>query len=280
LAHFREAAPHLPAILVEHDITFTLYRQYAERHPTRGRRREAALWREFESRWLSRYDAVWTMSAADREMALAAGGPRAATLVVPNGVDIRRFAPAGPPPPGDPEILYIGSFRHRPNVMGFDLLRTRIMPRVWERFPAARLRVVAGPEPEKHWERPDRLDARILVHGFVEDVRPLYAAASVVAVPLVVSAGTNIKVLEAMACGRPVVTTPVGCQGLDLVDGEDALVRAAPEAFADAVCALLDRPEEAARLAANARRTAEERFSWDAIAEAAYASYQRLMEVR
>ena len=111
------------------------------------------------------------------------------------------------------------------------------------------------------------------LHGFVEDLRPLYGSAAVVVVPLEVSAGTNIKVLEAMACGKPVVTTPVGCAGLGLRDGVDAVIRPSSESFAAAVCDLLSDLEACRRIGARARATAEERFSWIAIAAGAYQSY-------
>ena len=114
---------------------------------------------------------------------------------------------------------------------------------------------------------------RIEVHAFVEDLRPLYARAAVVVIPLVVSAGTNIKVLEAMAAGRAVVTTPVGCAGLGLRDGYDALIRAGWTAFADGICDLLADDAKCDEIAAHARSTAEERFSWTAIADRAYESY-------
>ena len=93
------------------------------------------------------------------------------------------------------------------------------MPRVWAQAPDTRLRVVAGPEHERFWRQCGRkkdlrgLDPRIVVHGFVEDLQPLYERAWVVAVPLEVSAGTNIKVIEAMACGKAIVSTPAGCSG-------------------------------------------------------------------
>ena len=156
------------------------------------------------------------------------------------------------------------------------------MPRVWKRFPTARLRVVAGPEPQRYWREfrkaafPRAMDSRIEMHGFVADLRPLYAKAALVVVPLVVSAGTNIKVMEAMACRKAVVTTPVGCQGLGLQDGCDALIRAEWPEFADAVGDLLADPDLRARIAAAARATVESRFGWQAIAEQAYASYQTL----
>jgi len=139
---------------------------------------------------------------------------------------------------------------------------------------------VAGPEPEKYWTAARTPDPRVVLHAFVEDVRPLYARAAVVVVPLLVSAGTNIKVMEAMACGKPVVSTVVGCQGLGLEDGRDILVRDDSSSFAEAVCELLADAEGAAALGRRARATVEARFSWSAIADAAFASYRAIAGVR
>jgi len=222
------------------------------------------------------------VSDADRALAIESSGRSPErTFSIPNGVDTVRFQPCGPLE-GPPEVLYVGSFRHLPNVLAFERLRTAIMPRVWQQFPDAVLRVVAGPRHEYFWRRFDaasfgrELDPRIRIHDFVEDLRPLYASASVVVVPLEVSAGTNIKVLEAMACGKAVVSTPAGCAGLGLRDGLDALIRAGWAEFAEAACELLADPSLRARIASEARRTAEARFSWTAIAEAAFESYQAL----
>jgi polysaccharide biosynthesis protein PslH len=271
MAAFRDAAPHVPAILVEHDLTFTLYRQLAEHA-------EYERWLRFERHWLAAYDTVWTMSTEDQAQALDAGAPAGRTFVIANGVDIERFVPAAEPA-NSAELFYVGSFRHLPNILGFERLRHQIMPRVWQRFPQARLRVVAGPDHQRYWREflhrdYPAFDPRIEVHGFVEDLRPLYAAAAVVLIPLVVSAGTNIKVLEAMACRKAVVTTPIGCAGLGLVDARDALIRKEPAEFADAVADLLADPARRAAIAAEARRTAGQRFSWRAIAAAAYESYR------
>lgn len=271
MAHFCESAPQVPAILVEHDLTFSLYHQLAQERPSEQAQHEFRRWLEFERRWLADYDGVWTVSPADWRDAMTEGGrSRASTFLVPNGVDVRRYVPCAQPR-GVPEILYVGSFRHLPNVLAFDNLCREVMPRVWSRLPEARLRVVAGKDFERYWT--GTCDPRIVLHGFVEDLRPLYAGASAAVAPLGSSAGTNIKVLEAMACGKAVVSTPAGCAGLGLRDGVDALIRADWDEFAVALCRLLACAEERERIGAHARQSVEARFSWEAIAEEAFQSY-------
>ncbi len=279
MAGYRGCAPQVPAILVEHDLTTSLYYQLAQANPCSEAWREYQRWLDFEQHWLAAFDAVWTVSEEDRRGAIQGGSDADRTFSIPNGVDLRRFLPCEAWA-NAPEIFCVGSFRHLPNTIGFQKLRDEVMPRVWQRIPGARLRVVAGPHHEFFWSRfaGDKLhfDPRIKIQGYVEDLRPLYAQAAVVVAPLVVSAGTNIKVLEAMACGKAVVTTPVGCAGLGLEDGIDAFIREDWGEFADAVCeALLDVPLRSA-VGLGARRTAEARFSWTSIAGSAYTSYLAL----
>ena len=288
MAGYREAVPQRPAILVEHDLTYTLYRQFTEQDDRPEVRQEYERWLKFETDRLRVFDGVFVMSQQDRDEAVRAGSNRQHTYVIPNGVDLERFRALPPSTQSVPEIFYVGSFRHLPNYLGFEELRTRIMPRVWEKFPHATLRVVAGPDHEKHWRNalkssatPDaaipHLDPRIILHGFVSDLLPLYETAHIVAAPLPLSAGTNIKVMEALACQRVVVSTPVGVQGLGLKHESDAIICELGEAFADAICCLIDNPALRDEIARRGRATAEARFGWDAIARDAMDAYSLLI---
>jgi glycosyltransferase involved in cell wall biosynthesis len=279
-AGFRDSAPGVPAILVEHDLTFSLYRQLAETNSSPASWREYERWLAFERKWLASYEGVWTVSEDDRLRVIAeTRRDPDRTFQIANGVDLDRFRPCGPPE-GTPEVFYVGSFRHLPNIIGFERLCDEIMPRVWAKAPDTRLCVVAGPDYERFWKHFGRnkdlrgLDPRIVVHGFVENLQPFYERAWVVAVPLEVSAGTNIKVLEAMACGKAIVSTPVGCAGLDLQNGYEVAIRRDWGEFSDTVCALLSDPAFRAALGSRARWTAETYFSWKSTAECAYESYK------
>lgn len=282
LAAYREAVPQRPAILVEHDVTYTLHRQLTKQDPRDKVRREYERWLKFETERLRVFDSVFVMSDQDQDEVVTAGANPKRTYVIPNGVDLKRFR-ALPPPEGEPEVFYVGSFRHLPNYLGFEELRCRIMPEVWEKYPHAKLRVVAGPEHEKHWRVALRgasiphLDPRIIIHGFVSDLLPLYEKAHIVAVPLPLSAGTNIKVMEALACQRAVVTTPVGAQGLGLKNELDASICALGPEFSTAICHLIEDPLLRDAIARKGRATVEARFAWEAIARDMLDAYSLLI---
>jgi glycosyltransferase involved in cell wall biosynthesis len=115
------------------------------------------------------------------------------------------------------------------------------------------------------------------MHGFVSDLLPLYETAHIVAAPLPLSAGTNIKVMEALACQRAVVSTPVGVQGLGLKHQSDAIICELGEEFAAAICSLIENPEMRDEIARRGRATAEARFGWNAIARDALDAYSLLI---
>jgi glycosyltransferase involved in cell wall biosynthesis len=249
-------------ILVEHDITFDLYEQLARDDSDWDLHRELRLWRDFETKAWRGVNCVVTMSAKDQ--ALVKG---ARAVVLPNGVDLDRFRVAAREP--EPRrLLFVGSFSHLPNMVALEFF----LREAWPLLRGATLHVIAGANHEyflEHQARNLHLDLSqpgIEVEGFVSDVRPAYERAAIVIAPLVASAGSNLKVLEAMACGRPVVSTAAGVNGLDVIPGDEFVLARSGEEMAAAITRLFDSPEECARLAAAGRKRVEESYGWDSIA--------------
>jgi glycosyltransferase involved in cell wall biosynthesis len=252
------------AVLVEHDVTFDLYGQIFRRERTLSAWWDYFRWRRFEARAAAQYRRVIVMSKKD---ALLLGGQCA---VIENGVDLERFC-AQPEQPGE-RLLFIGSFRHFPNIAAYRFFAEEVWPLVRDKFPNAEVTVVCGPDHLMYWkafaDTPEPATGdRIRLLGFVADVRPLYVEANVVLVPTPVSAGTNVKVLEAMAMQRGVVSTTSGCAGLGLVPGESVWVGDTAEAFAKGIGALLGDPERRRRMAMAAYDHAVQHFDWRSIGE-------------
>ncbi|MBL8216716.1 MAG: ribosomal protein S18-alanine N-acetyltransferase [Bryobacterales bacterium] len=251
---FTQLAAYPGDILVEHDITFDLYRQILDRNHTLAALWDWLRWRLFETRAARRFRRVITMSPKDAAL-LQHPGAR----TIPNGVDLSRFQPA-PETPGR-HLLFIGSFRHFPNVLAFQFLWHDVLPRLND----VHLTVVAGPDPERYAPLPR--DPRLTLHAFVADVRPLYHAANLVLVPTLVSAGTNLKVLEAMAMQRAVVSTTSGCGGIPVTPGVEAAIADGAEAYAQAIETLLNDTPARLRMASLARDFVQKHFDWDTLGE-------------
>lgn len=250
-------------ILVEHDVTFDLFTQIARRERTLAARWDAWRWHRFETAAVRRFRRVVVMSPKDAEL-LKTGE------VLANGVDLARYQPA-PEQPGQ-NLLFIGSFRHFPNIAAYRYFTECVWPLLRNKFPQMTVTVVCGPDWLTYWrafaDTPEpAADPRIRLHGFVADVRPLYRDANLVLVPTTVSAGTNVKVLEAMAMQRAVVSTSSGCAGLGLLHGHSVWQADTPEAFAAGIATLITDPERRAQIAEAALLHARRNFDWQAIGE-------------
>jgi polysaccharide biosynthesis protein PslH len=254
-------------VLVEHDVTFDLYAQVMSRERTLRTRWDWLRWWCFERLALSRYRAVVAMAEKDRAL-LNVRHAR----VIPNGVDLARFRPE-PERPGN-RLLFMGSFAHFPNVVAYRWLAAEVLPLL----PAVELTAVTGENPDLYYAAPEH--PRIRRFDFVRDVRPLYRDANIIVVPTRVSAGTNLKVLEAMAMQRAIVSTSSGCAGIGLVHGESVWIADTARDFAAGVERLLGDDELRARLAHNARAHAEAEYGWDRIADLQRGLWNELLPQR
>ncbi len=255
-------------VLDEHNVEYDIYRQIAGRTDAALARRlyGAANWRkmrrEEEGVW-GRVDAVTVTSPHDAARVRSVH-PGARVAVVPNAVDVERCAQRPDDPPPDPRtLLFFGALDYFPNSDALAFFLDEIWPRVLVTHPSTRLRILGRRPPP--W-LVARAAPAVEVGGFVEDLRPSIAAAGAVVVPLRLGGGTRLKILEAMAMARPIVSTALGAEGLAVAHGRELLLADGAEAFAAEVRRLLDDPALGARLGRAARALVEERYSWRASA--------------
>jgi glycosyltransferase involved in cell wall biosynthesis len=281
--HLRQAPPseRLPVLVVDsHEIAYDLARQFAVAGANLGRRFYAgANWRKLRREELRIYreaDGVYLCSAAD-EQRLLDQVPEARTAVIPNAADIEYYKPRPTdPPPDGRTVVYFGLLSTIPNVDGVTHFVQDIWPHIAEAHPEARCKIIGGRPPPS-------LQAlagpRVELTGFVPDLRPHLAAAAAIVVPLRLGGGTRLKIVEAMAMGKAIVSTTLGAEGIEAVSGRDILIEDEPAAFAGAVNRLLADPSLAARIGQSARLAALERYSWSGAAEALEGFYRRILEV-
>jgi glycosyltransferase involved in cell wall biosynthesis len=270
---FRTAPPGAPpprVVLDEHNVEYDVHRQTVEAGGGGLARRlyNAVNWRkmrrEEEGLW-RRVDAITVTSPRD-EARVRAAHPGARVAVVPNGVDVERYRPRPrDPAPDRRTVLFFGALDYYPNSEGLLSFLDETWPRLLATNPAARLRILGRRPPAALLARQG---PAVEIGGFVEDLRPSLAAAAVVIVPLRLGGGTRLKILEAMAMGKPVVSTTLGAEGLDATPGRELLVADDPARFAAEVRRVLDDPALAARLGKAARAFVERRYSWRASARA------------
>jgi len=225
-----------------------------------------------EGRMLAAADLVVVTSARERDL-LARDGCRTPILVIPNGVDCNALQPLRPHP-GAPELLFVGSLAYHPNADALHFFASACWPALRARFPDLTLNIVGRAPPAEIL----RLDGRdgIRVAGEVEDVQPAYRRACACVVPLRVGGGTRLKILEALALGRPVVSTSLGAEGLDVRHDEHLLLAATPADLVQQVSRLLENPSLGQELALRGRGQVVAHYDWNGIADRLYKAYGQL----
>lgn len=259
----------VPTLLFQHNVEAAIWERHASvaKHPvTRAYMREQ--WRRmraFERQECRRFDHVIAVSDADRETFATDYGVSAVSSV-PTGVDTEFFRPSGKVARRPREIVFTGSMDWMPNEDGLVWFAGEILPLVRAQLPDVTLAVV-GRNPTARIRALSAGVPGVEVTGTVPDIRPYLERAAVVVVPLRVGGGTRLKIYEAMAMERAIVSTTIGAEGLPVSDGTDIRIAADPVAFADALVQLLRDPDAAARIGAAAAAMVRDRFGWTRAAE-------------
>jgi sugar transferase (PEP-CTERM/EpsH1 system associated) len=271
------------SIFDNHNAEYVLQRRAFETDVRQPRRWVAALYSLIQWKKLSRYEAmvcrladgVVAVSEADKA-ALQRLVPGLNVTVVPNGVDVDYYTSANirPLPLPPRSLIFTGKMDFRPNVDAVLWFCQEVLPLVRREMTDVSFYIV-GQSPHR---RVLRLadDPAVTVTGYVDDVRPYITGASVYVVPLRIGGGTRLKVLEAMAMSKPIVSTSLGCEGFEgLAPGRELSVADTPEEFAQQVIELLYDAPRRERLGQAARRFVEERYDWRLIVPKLERAYER-----
>ena len=255
-----------PTVCVHHDAQSLLLRRRADyqANPLLSKyfRHQARLMEKEERSICPSVDINVTVSETDRQV-LERIAPSGRFEVVPNGVDIEFFQPREAHEEG---IAFVGGTSWYPNRDALSYYRSTILPAIRARKPDVTTTWVGRATAEEIHEN-SAIGEGLQLTGYVEDVRPYIAAAACYVVPLRIGGGTRIKILDAWAMGKAVVSTSIGCEGLEARDGTNILIADTPSEFAECVARVLEDPVLRGRLGHEARQTVEDRYSWDAIGE-------------
>jgi glycosyltransferase involved in cell wall biosynthesis len=280
----RQAPPgKTPPVLVvdSHNIDYDLARQYATGGGNLIRRLYAEVnWRKLRREELGTYsdaDGVYLCSVADQQRLLGEV-PDIRTIVIPNAANTEFYKPRPTDPrPDGRTVVFFGLMSYMPNIEGATHFIQEIWPRIAEANPQGRCKIIGGSPP------PALLalaGPRIEFTGFVPDLRPHLAEAAAIVVPLRIGGGTRLKIVEAMAMSKAIVSTTLGAEGIEAVPGRDILIADEPAAFADAVTRLLNEPGLATRIGQSARELSEARYAWSSAARTLEGFFRKTLQER
>lgn len=258
-------SPRVPIVLNKHDITYEIVERFLkhESNPLKliyGWAEYRQL-RRFENRSCREVAAVWVCSERDRAL-LAGNNPSVPFKVVPNALDIENYEPSETD--DGRTILFVGAMDWLPNRDAVEFFVSEVMPELRRLVPDVSF-VVAGREPPRDFRRrfEDLRDVRFT--GMLADLRPLIAQAAICTVPLRIGSGTRIKILEAAAMAKPVVSTTVGAEGLSFADGKEIIIADEPRKFAHAIADLLGDRRRRVKVGREAHKCVAAKYSISAL---------------
>jgi polysaccharide biosynthesis protein PslH len=257
-----------PKVLFTHNVEATIWRRHYD--VAANPLWKAISWREWrkmevvERQYLKLADQVLAVSEADRDDFVPIVG-REKVSVIPTGVDVDYFQPM-PVEEVPDSLVFTGSMDWLPNEDAILYFVDTMLPLIKEKCPTVSLQVV-GRNPSRKLQALVETKTNVHLTGWVEDIRPFLARGSVCIVPLRIGGGTRLKIFEAMAMGKAVVSTSVGAEGLAVRTSENILLADTPKDFADSVIALLRDSKRRQQLGTAARTVVQENYSWSRVAE-------------
>jgi sugar transferase (PEP-CTERM/EpsH1 system associated) len=258
-----------PVVLFQHNVEASIWQRHYEVQKNAIKKRYLYWqWRKmqnFERDACRRVDCVIAVSEADAEMMQRDYG-LAKVYDIPTGVDVEFFKPTGEIATRPNSLVFTGSMDWLPNEDAMQYFINDVMPLVRQAVPDLRLTIV-GRSPYPSLVELAGRDSNIVVTGRVDDVRPYMEEAAAFIVPIRIGGGTRLKIYEAMAMEKPVISTTVGAEGLNVNDGEDLLLADSPADFAKAVVRVLQEPPFARQLGSKGAQKVRQLYAWNKVAE-------------
>jgi sugar transferase (PEP-CTERM/EpsH1 system associated) len=266
-------------VLFQHNVEAMIWKRHYEVQTATARKaylyRQWQKMRAFEAKACPQFDSVIAVSREDRDQMQQEYGLEN-VFDVPTGVDTAYFRPSGRIETRPHHLVFTGSMDWLPNEDGIRYFTEQIMPRIKQSVPDVTLTVV-GRDPYPSLVELSKRDPSVTVTGRVDDVRPYMEEAAVYIVPLRIGGGTRLKIYEAMAMEKPVVSTTIGAEGLPVTDGEEIVLADTPESFAQAVVELLKQQNLSAEIGARAAAKVRAEFGWESVADSFAAICERAM---
>lgn len=271
----------VPKILFQHNVESQIWGRYRDNERNPGKRAYFAFehrrMRAYESEACNRFDLVFTVSEEDKDILQRDFGVTVPVESMQTGIDTQYFAPHPDLRPVPGRLVFLGSLDWMPNIDGIEWFVSEVYPQIRARVQHASLQIV-GRRPTAAVLRLAERDESIDVVPDVADVRPYVATADLFVVPLRIGGGSRIKIYEAMAMGRPVVSTRIGAEGLPLREDEHVALADTPRQFAELVERLCHDAEAKERMAATGRAFVSTNFPWSRIATDMYGTCRRLVK--
>jgi sugar transferase (PEP-CTERM/EpsH1 system associated) len=258
----------VPAVLFQHNVEAMIWKRHYEVQSNPLKKSYLyAQWlkmRAFERKMCRRFDSVVAVSSEDREQMQNEYGVES-VFDVPTGVNTDFFSPRGNQRSSPHNIVFTGSMDWLPNEDAISYFTEKVMPRIKQAIPDVTLTVV-GRNPYPSLLELAKRDCSIEVTGRVDDVRPYIERAAAYVVPLRIGGGTRLKIYEAMAMEKAIISTTIGAEGLPLKDGAELLLADTDESFAEAVIRVLSDKTLASDLGNRAAARVRAEFGWERVA--------------
>lgn len=278
VSHIIPQSAGLPVVIAEHNVEYEVYENFVARYRYipllsqlmaydcwKMRRNERDIWKK----------ATKVVAVSDRDkQEIDSVRNNSDCTVISNGVDPIEFSYTKWRNPKELKFVFVGNFSWPPNIHAVHMLLTQVWPIIRDSYPTAQLTIVGQHLPSVMSVLAKRQGVRL--QSWADNIIEVYKNSTALLAPIGIAGGTKFKIIEAMACGTPVLTTPAGITGLHVTPGKEVFVAENSHDYIQSINMIMSNPKEISQMTARARHLVEEKYSWDSLAEQLSATWKQL----